>query len=327
MKQILNELSVLMAVLFVTSFGHVGFAQERPLQLAQSFGGQNDSDAIIRLNRAEEHIRNLTGQIEELNFQMRQLQDQIRRLQEDSEYRLGQLESATGTTTVVTNPNQNPPTNLEPIQPILPDQNNPVLPDSNPSGGVLGQLPPRQDLGIGNADGATLNNGKPPLDLVPFPNNDNTTPDRLNPDTNDPQLIFDNQTPTGQTGSPYDTYNAAIENLFDGNYQEAVRLFNQFVDENSEDPLVGVALFWLGESYFAQQLYNEATDAYLKSYSDYPDSEKASESFLKMGISLSGMGENELACQTLTEFLKKYPNAPNAVLNRAKAEYERVQCT
>ena len=74
-------------------------------------------------------------------------------------------------------------------------------------------------------------------------------------------------------------------------------------------------------------MYKEATDAYLKSYTDYPNSEKVSESLLQMGISLSGMGEQELACQTLTEFLNKFPNAPDSVLTRAKAEYDRVECT
>ncbi len=332
MKLIQNCLVALFVVISGTIFSQVVYSQERNFQQAQTFGGQNDSDAIIRLNRAEEQIRNLTGQIEELNHQIRQMSDLIRRLREDTDYRLQEIEGGTGTASIAGDPNLNPPSNLEPIQPILPDQSDQALSGSDQSVGVLGQLNPNPELGENTGLGVVSDNIDQPLDLIPFPNNGDSTLDLLNPDANSQQLLQDNVIPpaqqsTGQQLSGQQIYNVAYTNLFEQNYDEAVRLFNQFIDENPDDPLKGVALFWLGESYFAKQLYKEATDNYLKSYTDFPNSEKASESLLKMGISLSGMGEPELACQTLTEFLNKFPNAPESVLDRAKAEYDRVECT
>ena len=332
MKSIQNCLAALFVVLFGTIFSQVVNAQERNFQLAQTFGGQNDSDAIIRLNRAEEQIRNLTGQIEELNHQIRQMSDLIRRLREDTDYRLQEIEGGTGSASIAGDSNLNPPSDLEPIQPILPDQSDQALSGSDPSVGVLGQLNPNPELGEGTGAVVGTENVDQPLDLIPFPNNGDSTLDLLNPDANNQQLLQDNVIPstqptTGQQISGQQLYNVAYTNLFEGNYDEAARLFNQFLDENPEDPLTGVALFFLGESYFAKRMYKEATDAYLKSYTDYPNSEKVSESLLQMGISLSGMGEQELACQTLTEFLNKFPNAPDSVLTRAKAEYDRVECT
>ncbi|MGA7486756.1 MAG: hypothetical protein WBW74_07435, partial [Xanthobacteraceae bacterium] len=44
-------------------------------------------DLVVRLERLENQIRQLTGAIEQLQFRNQQLEAQVRRMQEDSEYR------------------------------------------------------------------------------------------------------------------------------------------------------------------------------------------------------------------------------------------------
>ena len=347
MKQIQIKLTILIVVLFVTMISQGTFSQESNLQIAQSLGARNDSDAIIRLNRAEEQIRNLTGQIEEMYHQIRQLQDRIRRMQEDSEYRFRELENGTGINTDggigvgagagrsagtagsggVISSNQDSTAGIEPNSPNLSGQNLQNLPNTDSSTGILGQLNNDSNVGAGAGSGAVVDNSNEPLDLIPFPNNPITSDEILPQDQfglnteNSPQ-IGGNFNPSGQP-----TYDEAYSNLLTGNYETAAQLFTQFLEEFPDDPLAVDAQFWLGESYFARQMYKEATDAFLKSYTDYPTSNKASESLLKMGISLNGMGEQELACSTLAELFNKFPNAPSSVQNRAKAEYDRVECT
>ena len=47
-----------------------------------------ESGASLRIDRLENQIRNLTGQIEQLQFSTRQLQDQLRKYQQDTDFRL-----------------------------------------------------------------------------------------------------------------------------------------------------------------------------------------------------------------------------------------------
>ena len=250
MKLIQNSLAALFVVLFGTIFSQVVNAQERNFQLAQTFGGQNDSDAIIRLNRAEEQIRNLTGQIEELNHQIRQMSDLIRRLREDTDYRLQEIEGGTGSASIAGDSNLNPPSDLEPIQPILPDQSDQALSGSDPSVGVLGQLNPNPELGEGTGAGVGAESVDQPLDLIPFPNNGDSTLDLLNPDANNQQLLQDNVIPstqptTGQQISGQQLYNVAYTNLFEGNYDEAARMFNQFWMKIQKTHLPALPYFFL----------------------------------------------------------------------------------
>ena len=51
----------------------------------------SDSDLMLRLDRLETQIRQLTGVIEQLQFRNQQLEGQLRRLQEDTEYRFQEL--------------------------------------------------------------------------------------------------------------------------------------------------------------------------------------------------------------------------------------------
>ena len=48
---------------------------------------QDAADAIVRLGRLENQVRQISGQIEQLQFENRQLKDQLRKFQEDVEFR------------------------------------------------------------------------------------------------------------------------------------------------------------------------------------------------------------------------------------------------
>ena len=48
---------------------------------------QDAADAVVRLGRVENQIRQLSGQIEQLQFENRQLKEQLRKFQEDVEFR------------------------------------------------------------------------------------------------------------------------------------------------------------------------------------------------------------------------------------------------
>ncbi|MDP4823252.1 MAG: tol-pal system protein YbgF, partial [Aestuariivirgaceae bacterium] len=56
-------------------------------------------DSALRLSQMEDQMRQLVGQIENLNIELRQTKEQLARMQADAEFRLQQLEGgAPGTT-------------------------------------------------------------------------------------------------------------------------------------------------------------------------------------------------------------------------------------
>ena len=68
--------------------------------------------------------------------------------------------------------------------------------------------------------------------------------------------------------------------------------------------------FWLGESHLQQGEYRDAANAFLAVYKTAPDSPKGPDALLKLGVSLSALGEKSAACATLAEVGRRYPQAP-----------------
>ena len=84
-------------------------------------------------------------------------------------------------------------------------------------------------------------------------------------------------------------------------YSAAEGYFQQFLDEYPSDPLAGNAQYWLGESAFVSGEYKTAADRFLKTFTNYPTSERAPEALLKLAISLRRLGNNTDACATFSE--------------------------
>jgi tol-pal system protein YbgF len=128
------------------------------------------------------------------------------------------------------------------------------------------------------------------------------------------------------TGNPRDEYEAAYGYVLNGEYELAETGFKAFIADHPTDKRIGSAQFWLGETYYVRSRNKEAADAFLKSYTQFPDGPKAPDSLLKLGLSLSAMGEKKAACTTYDELLAKYPKASKALRDRASAEKTRAKC-
>ncbi|MEH6727820.1 MAG: tol-pal system protein YbgF, partial [Hyphomicrobiales bacterium] len=100
----------------------------------------------------------------------------------------------------------------------------------------------------------------------------------------------------------------------------------QFLSEHPNDPLVSDARFWLGESLFVRGSFREAANEFLESYSKFPQSAKAPDSLLKLGLSLHELGETEAACATYAELVRKYPAASSPVKQRVRDERKSAKC-
>jgi tol-pal system protein YbgF len=122
------------------------------------------------------------------------------------------------------------------------------------------------------------------------------------------------------------TYDTAFMALQEGNPRLATEGFEKFIQGSPNDPKVGSAHFWLGEAAFTNGEYRKAADSYLKTATDFPQSEKAAESLLKLGVALKRLNESDAACSTFNELARRFPDA-TTLLKRAEREKRRANCS
>ena len=122
-------------------------------------------------------------------------------------------------------------------------------------------------------------------------------------------------------------YEFATSFLQVGDYGMAERAFREFVITNSEHELAGNAQYWYAETFRIRQLYTDAATAYLEGYQKYPKSEKAPINLLKLGVSMVQIGEKEQGCKMIEGVTKQYPKANQSVLQKAKYESKKFECS
>ncbi len=121
-------------------------------------------------------------------------------------------------------------------------------------------------------------------------------------------------------------YEYAMGLLKQGDYELAEKAFREFMTVGNDSSLLSNANFWLAETYYVRENYKDAAKNYLSLYQVYPDSKKAADALLKLGISLVNMDQKEQGCVTFIQLKDTYPNANTAVLDRGKFEIEKNGC-
>jgi len=90
--------------------------------------------------------------------------------------------------------------------------------------------------------------------------------------------------------------------------------------------MVPEANFWLGESLYQRQQYNDAGEVFLDLYNKYPNSLKAPDALLRLGQSLAVLGKQEAACAAFGAIATKYPRASANVKQSVEREQKRARC-
>jgi tol-pal system protein YbgF len=308
-------------------------------RLAQASSG----DLIMRIDRLEAQIRQMTGVIEQLQFRNQQMTDQLRRMQEDSEYRFQEL-GAKGAAAQPPSGQPARPTGA----PTIP------RPSATPQPGRRGDsFDPTQDptapgaprtLGALPGGGAPAAPGQPPDVVVaeeqPIgapggrsagePLNLSTMSRNVGPDpgfTPPSEGRNGNQMATlPPSDSPRDYYDLAYGYVLRKDYALAEDGFRTFLRKYPSDRMAPEAQYWLGESLFQRQRYRDAAEAFLNVSTKYESTAKAPDALLRLGQSLAVLGEKEAACASLGEVLRKYPRAALGVKQGVDREQKRVGC-
>ncbi|MGQ0486658.1 MAG: tol-pal system protein YbgF [Hyphomicrobiales bacterium] len=276
---------------------------------------QSASDMAVRMGQIEEQMRMLIGQVEELTFQVQQLQSQLaqpgktgaaplakknRQAAVQPEPGLGQVEdqplSMGGGEQIVTT--------------VIKD-------DGTEEQVVINKAPGPKILG-------TLSSGAAATDDGGFQGQVLTPSDGQDQGgfASDPDAI---ETVALAPESPEVLYERSNESLLRRQFGDAESGFRSFIQKYPEHSLAGSAQYWLGETYFAQNDFRQAAQTFLKGYQQYPKSRRAADSLLKLGISLSRLGQKQQACAAYSAVSGEYPKAVEAK-KRAQAEAKRAGC-
>lgn len=315
-------------------------------------------DLIGRLETMESQMRQLTGQIEQLQFRNQQLEQQVRRMQQDGPLPGAApsaqparpqppLQQAAPPAAPQTAPGRRSDTidqsdGPSPIRPMPSLRRSDVFdPNANPNApGVprpLGSIPAGQasanppPIMVEEPPPIGARGGREPgapLDLSTLsgnaPNAGSALPPRGN--VGAPGAVASVAPVAPAPQSPKDEFDLAYGHIQAKDYALAEQGFRNFLRKYPGDRLNSEAQYWLGESLFQRQLYRDAAETFLAVSTKHDTSAKAPDSLLRLGQSLAELGEKNAACATLGEISRKYPRASLGVKRGAEREQKRVAC-
>lgn len=120
-------------------------------------------------------------------------------------------------------------------------------------------------------------------------------------------------------------YQYALDLYFKGNIEESRKAFVEFLKKYPDSDLYGNAIFWAGQTFYAEKKYKDAIDIFslliqkcdegkIKRCVKYPDA------MLKIGYSYIEMGDVEKGKKYLQDLIQKYPDTEPASLAKKKLE-------
>jgi len=312
--------------LLALCFALLGALLTPALAVAQN---ANEAQMVARMQDLEQQVRDLTGQVQGLQFTLTQMQQQLQKMQDDNEFRFQQLEGGSG---------KKPPAKTSSATPSN------VAPTAQGGGGAS------SDATLGVPAPAPLGGGKTTQSTTAKSADTGTQPSDGLGDSQDPLLgkggtqsqATLGTLPSGEDGKGLDLnlksseaisngdaeaqYKAGYDAITRGDYAFAADQFKQFIALYPKDPQAADATNWLGEALLQRQAYDEAADVLLTGFQNYPKSARALDLLMKLGIALAGAGEQDTACRTFAEVVKRYQKLPAAFQQRLAQEKQKAQC-
>jgi len=265
------------------------------------------TDLQVRMNGLEKLVRNLTGEVEKLQYRNSQLEQQLKKDSADQEIRFQQIETRIGQTeaglrTLSTQQQQAaaaaaaaPPLAQPPATLTTPPAA--VAPAANPTISAPAATVP--EAKAGNIIGTIARNLK---------NGDNA--DAAKP----------------EAGAQAD-YDNAFKAMRAAHYDEAEQAFRNFLKNYPRHRLTENAKYWLAETYYARSKFSEAAVAFAEGYEKFPKGSKAADNLFKLAISLGALNKKPDACATLAELEKSFPNSTAVTRNHVAEEKKRFACS
>ena len=247
---------------------------------------------LTKISELEKQIQQMTSKYEENNYKLQQLLDRLNKVSNDSQLRFQQLESNKVISEKVSAPKE---VILEKVPTVKKNETN-ILNSEEVDKEEENEIQekPVQLENIKSKEKEKVN--KPKTKVLP-------------------------------KVSIAEQYKYAMNIMKSGDFEKAEIAFKEFVDTHSKHELAGSAQFWYGETFYIRQLYEDAAAAFLEGYTKYPNSPKAPENLLKLGVTLAELGEIEQGCKMIINLKKAYPKTDAAILQKSSYEKKRFNCS
>lgn len=263
------------------------FKGEKPSSMPAPYGAVDDG-LRDRVNAFERDLRDLTGRSEELQNQLRNMNNTLN----DLGARMTALESRVGMSVPESSGTSN----------SMVPASSPVMPSSSPVS-IAPALP------VSSAPNAPAPSNSPTVEPLGNLSMSSETGQSVIP-ASDPTLAYEN----------------AMTMLKQKDYAGAEKAFSDFLAVFKDHQLAPNAHYWLGETYFAQQKYDQSARVFAEGYQQAPKGSKAADNLLKLGLSLAATGNTADACIALDQISKDFPSGASAVRSRAVSEMKRMKC-
>ena len=242
----------------------------------------------VRFSQLDDQMRGLTGQIEEITYNLAQMKRRLDTLASDIDQRLSALERGPAAGGVAA------------AAPAAGAADPRALAAAPPKGAGANPAEPASQSGVLGRIGGDQAAAAPPARAA--------------------------AAAAPASGTPQEQYNYAFGLLRQANYPAAEQSLRAFVQRYPNDPLAGNAQYWLGETYYVRQDYNNAATVFAEGYQKYPKGGKAADNLLKLGMSLGQLGQKADACRAFARLDRDFPGALSNVKERAADEKKRLAC-
>jgi tol-pal system protein YbgF len=329
----LCTLPVLVSAAATTSDANVA---ERISKLERALDNRGLVDLLQQVERLQQELQRLRGQIEEQSFTIEQMRNTQRDTYVDIDQRLQAMEGGG----VVGDAGGAAATNVPPLTTLNPGRAAPIAgtaPQSSlqiqtPSDDVGTQAPASQS----SRPATVLTRPSiAPQDEVPEDEMFDTTrpatvlsrpspaPRVVTPD--DDAFGTSGAPPSGRQsiaprGAPIDdeasdnAYRDAFSLLKAGQYDESIAAFSGFLNRFPNSQYADNAQYWLAETYYVKRDYESALIEYQKLIELYPASKKQSHAMLKIGYSYYELGQYDQARAVLEDLRNRYAGSTAARL-------------
>lgn len=120
-------------------------------------------------------------------------------------------------------------------------------------------------------------------------------------------------------------YQKAFNTLKDGQYEQAITEFQNFLSQYPAGDFSDNARYWLGEANYATRRYDVAIQEFRKLLEQKPDNSKASDAMLKLGYAYYELGQWDAARKTLTDVTARFANSTAARLAESRLQKMRLE--
>jgi tol-pal system protein YbgF len=120
--------------------------------------------------------------------------------------------------------------------------------------------------------------------------------------------------------SPQRLYDTAWADYVGSQYNLAISGFENYIRTFPRTEQAADAQFFIGESYYQQGMFREASAAYDRGISDYPNSKRIPDMYFKRGMAHNALGQTDRARESWEFVVKTYPNSDAGRLARQRLE-------